>query len=188
MDKKEIRKIYINKRKTLSETEFESCTNAIVETAKELLKEIQPKSIHCFLAIKNKREINTFEILNYCWSNAIKTFIPISDFENNKMIFSSISRTTLLEINKWGIPEPKNGDSIAQDNPEVVFTPLLAYDKNGYRVGYGKGFYDRYFSEISSRPIIIGVSFFGPFEKLIPINQYDIPLNYCITPDGIIEF
>ncbi|HEX8461529.1 MAG TPA: 5-formyltetrahydrofolate cyclo-ligase, partial [Segetibacter sp.] len=71
---------------------------------------------------------------------------------------------------------------------DLVFVPLLAYDKRGYRVGYGKGFYDRYLSLCKPEVLKVGFSYFGPEESIDDTHQFDVPLNYCITPDNIYEF
>jgi len=71
---------------------------------------------------------------------------------------------------------------------EVVFIPLLAYDKNGNRVGYGKGFYDKFLAECNPNTIKIGLSFFEPEELISDINTSDVQLNYCVTPNKTFKF
>ena len=70
--------------------------------------------------------------------------------------------------------------------PDLVIVPLLAFDKKGYRVGYGKGFYDRFLQ--NSKTLKIGLSFFAPTEEIIDVHLNDVRLDKCITPAGIIEF
>lgn len=68
---------------------------------------------------------------------------------------------------------------------EVVFIPLLAYDKNGNRIGYGKGFYDRFLDKCSTETIKIGLSFFDQEQHIIDVSENDVKLNYCVTPKKI---
>ena len=70
---------------------------------------------------------------------------------------------------------------------EVVFVPLLAYDKKGNRIGYGKGFYDRFLQSCKPK-LIVGLSFYEPEQELIESGQHDIPLHYCVHPKGIEKF
>jgi 5-formyltetrahydrofolate cyclo-ligase len=70
----------------------------------------------------------------------------------------------------------------------VVFVPLLAFDKKGHRVGYGKGFYDRFLSDCKPETIKIGLSFFEAEESISAILPSDIRLDFCVTPTEIIVF
>ncbi|MDY6994028.1 MAG: 5-formyltetrahydrofolate cyclo-ligase, partial [Pseudomonadota bacterium] len=70
----------------------------------------------------------------------------------------------------------------------LVLCPLLAFDKKGFRVGYGKGFYDRFFQKCQPNAIKVGLSFEEAVEHIEDINQYDIPLNYCVTPKKLYVF
>jgi len=87
-----------------------------------------------------------------------------------------------------GIPEPQNGLTVPPSEIEVVFIPLLAYDKKGHRVGYGKGFYDRFLSKCKPNTLKIGLSLFEPEEKIEGLDATDIPLDYCVTPVKVYEF
>ena len=87
--------------------------------------------------------------------------------------------------NEYHIPEPVNGNEFL-DKPDLVIIPLLAFDKKGYRVGYGKGFYDRFLQNITTQKI--GLSLFDTTEEIIDVHLNDIRLDKCITPNGIIDF
>ena len=73
-------------------------------------------------------------------------------------------------------------------NYDFVITPLLYADQFGNRVGYGKGFYDRFFSEINRNAVKIGVSFFPPNEEIDDVSDFDVPLNYLVTPTEVLSF
>ena len=71
---------------------------------------------------------------------------------------------------------------------DFVLTPLLYCDSKGNRVGYGKGFYDQLFSQLSSKTKKIGVNFFNPDENIDDLWENDIPLDYLVTPEDILSF
>jgi 5-formyltetrahydrofolate cyclo-ligase len=98
-----------------------------------------------------------------------------------------LQENTTISISEYGIPEPLEGIEIATSQIEVVFVPLLAYDSKGNRVGYGKGFYDRFLSQCSKDVIIVGLSFFEA-EDRIETNATDIPLDFIVTPEKIMSF
>ena len=103
------------------------------------------KSIHIFLPIASKREPDTFLMIDWLQKNHpdIQLLVPKADFETNLMSHHYYLEGTDLLNNNHQIPEPQNA-ALFIGTPDMVIVPLLAFDKNGFRVGYGKGFYDRY--------------------------------------------
>jgi 5-formyltetrahydrofolate cyclo-ligase len=99
-----------------------------------------------------------------------------------------LTDNTKIKKNEYNIPEPIDGIEVPSHKMEVVFIPLLAYDTYGNRVGYGKGFYDKFLAECNPNTIKIGLSFFEPEELISDVNATDIQVNYCITPNRIIKF
>jgi 5-formyltetrahydrofolate cyclo-ligase len=99
-----------------------------------------------------------------------------------------LTDTTKIKKNDYNIPEPVDGIEVPSNKIEVVFIPLLAYDKTGNRVGYGKGFYDKFLAECHTNTIKIGLSFFEPEELISDVTTSDVQLNYCVTPNKVIKF
>ncbi len=179
MTKKELRKIYKEKRKSLSTEQITDFENIIYSKIKEL--DFQKVSFaHIFLPIKRLHEINTYPIIHYLWSLDVRTVICKSDFSNNSLSHFIYDENTLLEENKWNIPEPINGSQIAPQQIDLVFVPMLISDELNYRVGYGKGFYDRFLAECRPDIQIIGLNYFKPIKNIQDKNKYDIPLDTVI--------
>ena len=163
---------------------------------KELLRQFQQFNwskfnyIHIFLPIKSYREPNTILLIDWLQSTFPQTHLVISksDMKSLTMHHYAWEKDQVLELNKWGIEEPKSGKVILAEQLDVVLLPLLAYDKMGNRVGYGKGFYDRFLSTCRPDCLKVGLSLFDPVELIEDINPMDVPLDYCITPDTIWEF
>ena len=99
-----------------------------------------------------------------------------------------LTDSTAIKNNEWGIPEPVNGIEIQPENLEVIFIPLLAFDKNGHRIGYGKGFYDRFLKKCSPQAIKIGLSFFEAEQENFKALPTDIKLDFCVTPEKVYGF
>ncbi len=129
-------------------------------------------------------EIDDLEILNYLRKKKINISLPIIK-ENYQMDFFMWSKNEPLKINKYGIPEPISKKKVY---PDLIFVPLVAYDKNLNRLGYGGGFYDRYIEKIEKIKKVtkIGLSFSFQKLKKIPINKYDKKLDFIITDKEII--
>ena len=99
-----------------------------------------------------------------------------------------LTDNTTIRKDDYNIPEPVDGIEINSTQMEVVFVPLLAFDKAGNRVGYGKGFYDRFLANCKPETIKIGLSFFEAEEEIFEASVDDIKLDYCVTPDQVIQF
>ena len=100
--------------------------------------------------------------------------------KKSQMNFFKWSMNDPLAINKFGIPEPI---SKMIKYPDVLLVPLVAFDKNFNRIGYGGGFYDRYINKIRKRKKVLTIGFAYSFQKVkkIPTNNYDINLDFIIT-------
>lgn len=189
MLKKEAREFYKDKRHKLSKDKIEDHSIAIANQLLQLTEdEFWKKNLyfHIFLSIEEQKEVNTEHILNILFAKDKEIVISKSDFNTSEMINYLLTENTRIKKNKYNIPEPLDGIEVPNNKIDVVFIPLLAYDKKGNRVGYGKGFYDRFLENTNC--IKIGLSFFEPLDKLIDILPTDIALNYCVTPNKIHSF
>jgi 5-formyltetrahydrofolate cyclo-ligase len=187
MLKSDLRKAYKILRRDLSITQIDDFSLAI---SNQLLKlAIWDYSFyHIFLTIEEQKEVNTDYILNILSGKDKNILISKSDFETGDMIHYLLTDNTVIKKNNYNIPEPVDGIEIANDKIEVVFIPLLAFDKQGNRVGYGKGFYDRFLAECKPNTIKIGLSFFEAENEIIDVFEGDIGLDYCVTPERVYHF
>ena len=141
---------------------------------------------HLFLSITEQKEINTEHILHVLFAKDKEIVVSKPDFSSREMTHFLLTENTKIKKNQHNIPEPIDGIEVPANKIDVVFIPLLAYDKEGNRVGYGKGFYDTLLSKTDC--IKIGLSFFDPVEKIENTRKNDIPLDFCITPEHIYTF
>lgn len=187
MQKNALRKKYKKLRMALTNDDVEELSLRI---ANELLKvDIwHYEFFHIFLPIEEQKEVNTEYILNILAGKDKNIIVSKSDFSTRQMSHFLLSDSTTLKKNSYNIPEPIGGIEISTDKINVVFVPLLAYDQHGNRVGYGKGFYDRFLSECDKSTVKVGVSFFTPETRILDNGFYDVKLDYCVTPEGIVEF
>jgi len=185
--KEQLRKKYKALRKVLSDENVEDASLSIANKVVSL--DIWDKEIyHLFLPIARQIEVNTEYILNILQGKDKTVVISKSNFNTGEMTHYLLTDSTRLECNAYGIPEPQNGIEIKPDLIDVIFIPLLGYDDKGNRVGYGKGFYDRFLSTCRPNAVKIGLSFFEPEIDEIPVNEDDIRLNCCISAKKIFHF
>lgn len=187
MLKKELRLKYKNDRKKLTFDEIQLMSLEIANNCLGL--PVWEKTyFHLFLPIEAQSEINTEYLLQILAGRDKETIISKADFETRHMTHFLLTDNTKIRKNAYGIPEPEDGLEVPTAKIDVVFVPLLAYDKTGHRVGYGKGFYDTFLSACKPDVIKVGLSYFDPEDSITDIAENDIRLNFCVTPDGIFEF
>lgn len=187
MLKHEIRKLYLQKRKALHVQEAIAFNKKIKFLFDSFLSS-KIVTVHIYLPIPAKEEIDTLPIIHGLWDENKKVVAPVMDAQNNTMSSWLLTKETEIVANDWEVPEPRKSIEISDNEIDMIVVPLLAFDKNGFRVGYGKGYYDNFFASINQEVLKIGLSFFPPLDHISDLDSWDIPLDYCITPDGIIKF
>lgn len=189
MIKKELRDKY---KKLRDELTPKVLADQSVEVSNRLFKhvDLENKKVHVFLPITSKKEINTWLIIDRLRSVA-EVVVSISDFNSNTMKHVLLNDNTQFKESDYGIPEPfgNNLVEVAPNEIDVVLLPLLGFDKKGYRVGYGKGFYDRFLINLNEDALKVGLSLFGVEDDFISdINSNDIPMDICVTPEILYTF
>ena len=187
MTKNELRIQYKALRKKLSEAEIEEKSLAVANEV--LALDIWDKTyFHVFLPIEEQKEVNTEFILHLLSGKDKEIVISKSDFGTRKMTHFLLTDNTKIKKNEYNIPEPVDGIEVPSSKIEVVFVPLLAFDKVGNRVGYGKGFYDQFLAECQPETIKIGLSFFEAENSITDVFEKDVRLDFCITPKNCYRF
>lgn len=186
-NKKELRLKSKTLRNALSENEIEEMSLAVAN--KILTLPIWEKTyFHIFLPITEQKEVNTEFILHLLSGKDKEIIVSKADFETRNMTHFLLTDNTRIKKNAYNIPEPVDGIEVPSHKIDVVFVPLLAFDKKGHRVGYGKGFYDKFLSECKPDVIKIGLSFFDPEELITDVFEGDVKLDYCVTPNEVHSF
>ena len=174
--KKELRKKFITERNTLAESYRDSANKKIFETIEKHEVFLQAKKIFIFVGFGT--EIQT-EILIKKWINKKELFVP--KIENNTMHLIKITSWDDLEPGHFGILEPKCSNYYT-NKIDLVITPSIVFDRNGYRLGYGKGYYDKYFS-LNNYDISIGLSYDKLLQETVPIDNHDKAVDIIITEE-----
>ncbi|KQC32048.1 5-formyltetrahydrofolate cyclo-ligase [Nonlabens sp. YIK11] len=186
--KRSLRKEYQDKRERLSEDNIHKLS---LDIANNILKlDIWSfKNFHLFLPIENKKEVQTEYIMQVLQGRDKNIVLSRSDFKTMEMRHFLLTDQTVIRNNNYGIPEPEGDDfEVDPKQLDVIFVPLLAVDHNGSRIGYGKGFYDRFLNQCRPNALKIGVSFFEPLDEEILANQTDVSIDQLVTPYSVITF
>lgn len=194
MTKQELRELYKARRLSLTQT-------AIAKLSAEMNVRLQqlplPKSsyVHIYLPIKKWNEFNTFPYIHWLWEQRsdVKIVVSKTGFHTGDLTHYHLDEDVVLSVNRWGIPEPEDSTrlkSIPVSAIDCVLMPLLVCDHQGNRIGYGKGFYDRFLAECRTDVFKVGLSYFEPLLSEAPImaDPWDIKLDALICPFSTVHF
>ncbi|RVU55124.1 5-formyltetrahydrofolate cyclo-ligase [Anaerosphaera multitolerans] len=181
MNKKEFRKELIKKRDALSLDYMKEASEKIAEHLYNL--DLYRQSSNIFIFVSYKSEVDTHNIIKRALSEGKNIFIPVVDRETKTMKISRLKDFSQLSESYMGILEPRD-EEIDIVDPEIldlIITPGLAFDKKGYRIGYGGGFYDKFFSSLKKKVTKLGIGFDLQYVESLPHEDYDIQIDYFLS-------
>ncbi|MEQ9413631.1 MAG: 5-formyltetrahydrofolate cyclo-ligase, partial [Cyclobacteriaceae bacterium] len=182
MIKTEVRKAYLEKRKAITEVNYLQFNHAICERFFSFVDLSFIKVVHSFLPITANKEFDSWLIIDRIRREFpnIRLSIPRINKKTDLLENFYFEGLHQLESNNWGIQQPKQGVPTEHEKIDLVIVPLLAFDETGHRVGYGKGYYDRFLATCRKDCQKIGVSFFPPIKKISDTNESDFRLTTCL--------
>ena len=187
MTKSELRKIYREKRRALTEDEVESCSRVIADRLFAEFDFAELKVVHCFISIAKFNEVDTSIVFDRIWREFpnVRTAVPRVNDATGELEHFYYDRDTNMVKNAWGIEEPAGAEHVDPKVIDLVVVPLLCFDERGYRVGYGKGYYDRFLRYCRADCVTAGLSFFPPEIEIEDVHDGDFALDMFIMPNGI---
>lgn len=188
MTKAEARKIYLEKRLALTDAAYQQLNFQLYQQFFTHIDLSFVRCLHIFLPIESRREPDTWLIIDRIRREFphVRLSIPqiVGDHLEN-IYFEGLHQ---LKKNKWGILEPQQGVPTPAEKIDMVIVPLLAVDNRGHRVGYGKGFYDRFLTLCRPDCQRIGISFFEPTEEFNDVESTDVALTHCLEPSHFTSY
>ncbi|MEQ1584373.1 MAG: 5-formyltetrahydrofolate cyclo-ligase [Cyclobacteriaceae bacterium] len=188
MKKEELRKFYLAKRKALSPTEHGQLSQQLSDQFFSIMDLSQISVLHIYLPIEAKCEPDTWLIINRIQKEFPRIRIAIPRVNHDEMESIQYESHAQLKKNEWEIWEPHFGSHVNAKEIDLLIVPLLAFDTQGHRIGYGRGYYDRFSKSCRVDCVKIGLSFFEPEKTINERLETDLSLNECITPNKKYSF
>lgn len=187
MTKAELRSVYLGLQRSLGADERTSNSSQIADRLFTSFDLSTVHILHCFIPIEKFNEVDTLPLLRRVWREFphITTVVPRIEAGSGMMASVTVTDATAMIVNPWGVSEPASGKAFAADAIDIVIVPGVAFDNALHRVGYGKGFYDRFLTGCRPDCLKIGVSFFEPVDAITDIDAHDVRLDRLVTPDAI---
>ncbi len=189
MTKFELRKIYRDQRANLSiKDKIKQNDLLLIQFQNLVFSNVE--NLLSYWPMETTAEPNTHLFTRYLQHMypALTVSYPVINSATGYFSAVKTNEQTIFRESTYGLTEPSEGEVVEPGIIDLAFVPLLICDHRGNRVGFGKGYYDKYLSQCSSSLIKVGFSYFKPVDKIDDANAFDVPLTFCITPDGIYEF
>ena len=181
MKKQELRALYKQKRNNLTEIQIKGLQENIYQQIYNLdLSTV--KNVHLFLSMPKFKEIDTAPLITWFRNKNKRIVVSKCNFKDNTLSHFYLEEDTVLSLNKFGVLEPVAAELVEENKLDLIFIPMLISDDKKFRVGYGKGFYDRFLSNCRKDAKFIGLNFFPPITAIEDKNEFDIPLHQVIYP------
>jgi 5-formyltetrahydrofolate cyclo-ligase len=189
MLKKEIRKLYREKRAAMPASERMKADDLILIRF-QAIEFPFVSNVLSFYPSEDKQEINSFIVSDFLHfkNPSMQVAYPRMNITENNLEAVVCNPDTAFHTNEYGITEPVNGEIMPPSEIELVIVPLLAFDQLGTRVGYGKGYYDRFLKDCDPGCLKLGLSYFEPVDRIDDADEFDVPLDLCITPQQVYVF
>lgn len=188
IDKQTLRTSFLAQRKELSNLEYQRRCLELQGFFRYWQGTRFVETIHCFLPIVKNKEPDTWPVIDMLMQREKQVVISKSDLITNVLTHYYYESPAQLQENKWGIPEPVDGREAKVQDLDMVLIPLLAFDLSGHRIGYGKGYYDRFLADCRPDVIKVGVSILPPAQTTFDVDPHDIAMDYCITHERVYDF
>ena len=187
MNKAELRKIYLAKQRALSPEERSDRSRKIAELYFRTFDLSRTRVLHTFIPIEKFNEVDTRLIVDRIWKSHphVQVVVPRVNFETNEITSVKFGPAVEVVRNSWGIEEPTHNEFVDADEIDMVLVPGVCFDREGHRVGYGKGFYDRYLRRCRPDCVKIGLSYRDPVERIDDVHDGDVRLDFIISPNRI---
>jgi 5-formyltetrahydrofolate cyclo-ligase len=190
MTKSELRNTFLAKRQILSPAKHEALSARIVSEFLNAHNLTSVNTLHCYIPIERFAEVDTRPIFQRLWSEypQIVTVVPRVNHQTEEIESLRYGPDTELVESRWQIGEPSHDERVDPLEIDMVLVPLVCFDLDGHRVGYGRGYYDRFLRKTRSDCRKIGLSIFPPVDQIDDSHEGDVRLDRFITPEQVYEF
>jgi 5-formyltetrahydrofolate cyclo-ligase len=182
--KNRLRKELLERREVISSAKWAVSSESIARKLKQLSFFKTAKTIHCYVSMNERREVNTHPLIKGMITSGKRVVVPVTDSEDGTLSHVELHSFDDLAANKWGVLEPVKNKGVDVAKIDLVIVPMVGGDENCNRIGYGRGFYDRFLKDVSCPKT--GLCFEQNIIKKLPVEPFDIPLNKIVTEERVI--
>ncbi len=184
-EKKRLRKKYQSIRKQLTDNQVTNKSRSITQKVTTLSAFKQADTVHSYIAMEKKREVVTRDIIEQCFDEGKTVVIPKIK-KRGELSHHIIQHFGELTPNSWGVEEPLDNEEYSIENLSIILVPMVSGDYLKNRLGYGKGYYDRFLSRTNA--LKIGLLYDDTiYDKVLPTDDFDVPLDLLVTESKIID-
>lgn len=185
IQKEKIRKDLLDRRSRIPEKEYLEKSERIISRLRKLPEITNARSIHCYISMNKRREANTHPLLKELINTGHNVVVPLTHIDSGVLTHVRLNDFEDLQPGAWGVPEPQKGERVSAEALDLVIVPMVGGDTNRNRIGYGKGFYDRFLQNVSCPAV--GLLFETCLVDEIPVEPFDVKLDKFVTEERVVS-
>lgn len=184
-----LRRDLLKYREELTASQIMAASHEIMTRCADIIPWQNVKSLHTYVPIAERKEVNSWWLLEYVWEHQPQVATAVPVVRDGQILSVQVDDSTQWQENTIGIPEPQDVIPLNLNQPfDVIIVPVLGFDRQGNRLGYGKGHYDR-FLETQPHALTVGLAYTAAeIKPLVPAESHDIAVQYIVTEKGVITF
>ncbi len=183
--KEKLRGRLLQKRESLPASYYNQASEDIIVRLQTLPEFRSSRIINCYVSMNQRREVDTHSFLRWMLASNKRVVVPVTEFDPPGLRHVELRSFDDLETNKWGVLEPNDGKPITPSEFDFVIVPMVGADPNCNRLGYGKGFYDRFLAKVDCPAV--GLCFEKCVVEAIPTEHFDVQLSAVVTEKRILK-
>lgn len=184
-EKEKLRQEFLKQRQEISEEDFRAASAAIIKKLQQLTEFKKAENVHMYISMNDRGEVDTHGFIKKMVASPKKVVVPVTNMQRGTLTNIRLNSYADLKKNEWGVLEPEGGEEVSTEELDLVVVPMVAADESCNRIGYGKGFYDRFLKDADCPKV--GVVFERNLVKQLPTEDFDIPLDKIITEQRVIS-
>ena len=187
MNKDGLRKVMIGKRNFLTKQEIFDKSKLVQQNLFSLPEFQQAKNVLSYVSFGT--EVRTQDIIEHCLIEGKKVVVLFTDIQKHKLLLFKFESFELLAPSDFGIPEPdpKTAKPAKAKDMDLIIAPGLAFDEHKHRVGYGKGYFDSFLSDLKNKSPVVALAYDFQVVDSVPVEENDVKVDKIVTDKRIIE-
>lgn len=183
--KERVRASLLERRENLSPTRYRSGSDRVLSRLRKLKTFRTAATIHTYVSMNDRGEPDTRPLLKEMLSAGRNVVVPVMQPPSGMLRHLRLEAIEDLRPNSWGVPEPSDGKEVPPETFDLVIVPMVGGDLHCNRMGYGKGYYDRFLSEVECPAV--GLLFEECLVEELPVDSFDVRLDMIVTDRRVLR-
>ncbi|MDZ7773333.1 MAG: 5-formyltetrahydrofolate cyclo-ligase [Balneolaceae bacterium] len=185
VQKERVRTSLLDRRRRITKARYRAKSEIIRERLTDMPEFQDARTVHCYVSMNDRGEPDTHPLLREMLDAGRRVVVPVTDFDSGTLRHVELTSLEELRPNKWGVEEPEEGEEVPLPELDFIVVPMVGGDRQCNRLGYGKGFYDRFLERTDC--FRVGLLFEECYVNELPADPFDVPMDAIVTDRQLVR-